>query len=108
MNPALLSVRWAMIPFFVSTAAACDFVAVDMEGMVMVTTEVCWDGPNEVVVVEIQISETCQQTDFGRDRPSEVVIYETQTCEICQQPDFGRDGAGEVVGTEIQRFEACQ
>ena len=81
MVPALLSVRWAMIPFFVSTAAACDFVAVnfevlDFEEVVRVITEACWDGADETVVSDIQICETCQQPDFGRDSTSEVVAVE--------------------------------
>ena len=47
------SVRWARIPIFVYTAAACDFVAVDKEEGVRTTTDACWDGSSERGVVEI-------------------------------------------------------
>ena len=90
------------MPFFVFTAAACDFVAVDMEGMERVTTVVCWDKPSESVVVEMQVKETWQEPDLGRNRPSEVVSVETQLEQACQQTEFSWDSAGEVVNVEIQ------
>ena len=47
------SVCWAMMPFYVFTAAACNLVAVDKEEVVWVTTEACWGGPSESVGIEM-------------------------------------------------------